>query len=302
MPSFAGHIGRITTPAIRPDSSSTPIRSRTKTGKAKRAIRANNRFARQLGWLEYFDDIVRVLGFSTYSPGPTEFARAVAKWQRDNNLRPDGIIGPTTWARLSSLVPAAHVSPAQLRNNIVQIANTQWETWGRGSTKETNPRILATLQDYWRFGVGRRFAKEELASKAFQSERPWSAAFVSWVVKKAGGGPAFRYSGAHANYIHAAKQNRLASSSNPFKAYRITEIRPRPGDIVAKARAGSGATYDNIRPGFKTHGDIVTEVGPKWIKAIGGNVSDSVRRKTLRTDENGNLNHPGYFVIIRVGP
>jgi hypothetical protein len=120
-------------------------------------------------------------------------------------------------------------------------------------------------------------------------------------MKKAGAGNTFRYAAAHASYIVAAKRNRLANNSNPFKAYRVTEVAPRVGDLVCKSRAGSGATYDTIRPGMKTHCDIVTEVRPGSIVTIGGNVANSVSTTTVPTDAAGRITRPGYFAVIRVG-
>jgi hypothetical protein len=72
------------------------------------------------------------------------------------------------------------------------------------------------------------------------------------------------------------------------------------GDLICKSRAGSGATYDNIRPGMTTHCDIVTEVRPGTIAAVGGNVSNSVAQSNVRTDSGGRIIAPNYFAVIRV--
>jgi hypothetical protein len=65
-------------------------------------------------------------------------------------------------------------------------------------------------------------------------------------------------------------------------------------------RAGSGATYDNVRSPIKTHCDIVTEVRPRSVVTVGGNVSDSVAQKILPTDPNGRIVGPDYFAVIRI--
>jgi hypothetical protein len=113
-------------------------------------------------------------------------------------------------------------------------------------------------------------------------------------------GTAFNYSGAHAAYISAAKQNRLAGNDNPFRAYRISEKRPQKGDLVCKRRAGSGATYDNIRVGHKTHCDIVTEVKPGQLTSIGGNVGNSVKATLVPTDSGGYISDPRYFAVVTI--
>jgi len=156
--------------------------------------------------------------------------------------------------------------------------------------------MRAKLQDYWRTGTGSERHEIDWPSKV-----PWSAAFISWVMRKAGAGRAFPYSAQHAIYISAAKKNRLENNNNPFKAYRTTEVTPRVGDIVCKSRAGSQATYDNIKPGMKTHCDIVIEVRPNAVVTIGGNVSNSVSRTVVRANSQGQIIDPLYFAVIRVG-
>ena len=141
----------------------------------------------------------------------------------------------------------------------------------------------------------------DLRRANFQSSHPWSAAFISWVMRRAGVGRQFRSSGAHAVYISWAKKNRLRRSSNPFKAYRISEVSPVVGDLVCRSRAGSRATYDNIRPGLKTHCDIVVGKGYRRIYTIGGNVSNSVSITAVPVNERGRITHSSYFAVIRYG-
>jgi peptidoglycan hydrolase-like protein with peptidoglycan-binding domain len=197
-------------------------------------------------------------------------------------------------------VGAAPFDSQTFRQRIVRIANQELARWGRGAIKETDPRILQTLQDYWKTGTGNNYSDAQLSDPKFQNDHPWSAAFISWVMRTAGAGNAFKYSSAHSTYTRWAKDNRVDDKANAFKAYRISEVAPQVGDIVCKRRAGSGATYDNIRPGMKTHCDIVTEVRPGRLVTIGGNVSNSVAQTTPRTDTRGFLSDPNYFAVIRV--
>jgi peptidoglycan hydrolase-like protein with peptidoglycan-binding domain len=207
---------------------------------------------------------------------------------------------PSRPAAPPTAAPAPFDSEA-FRQRIVRIANQELARWGRGRIKETDPRIRRVLQDYWKTGTGADYSDAQLGDSSFQTDHPWSAAFISWVMKTAGAGPAFKYSSAHSTYTRWAKDNRVGNADNPFKAYRTTEIVPQVGDIICRSRAGSGANYDNIRPGMKTHCDIVTEVRPGGLIAIGGNVANSVSQKTLRTDAGGRLADPNYFAVIRVG-
>jgi peptidoglycan hydrolase-like protein with peptidoglycan-binding domain len=192
-------------------------------------------------------------------------------------------------------------APSTLPQQAVQIARGEFARWKNGKMQETDPQAVPILQGYWKTGPGINYSTAQLASKTFQASHPWSAAFISWVMRKAGAAKDFRYSASHSNYIVAAKNNRLANNSNPFKAYRISEAAPEVGDLVCKSRAGSGATYDTIRSGMTTHCDIVTDVKPGSIAVIGGNVSQSVARKTVPTDSSGRITVRDYFAVIRVG-
>jgi hypothetical protein len=243
----------------------------------------------------------------------------VQAFQRSRGLTADGVVGPRTEAALlaagaprppavSASAPRAAASPARacpapaatqsgatLRGNIVRIAKQEWNRWNKGTIKEGDPALRPVLLDYWVTGTGRR-----LNQPGWWSAHPWSAAFISWVMCKSGAGAAFAYSAAHAVYIARAKQNRLANAANPFKAYRVTEVKPRPGDLVCRSRAGSGATYDTIRPGMLTHCDVVTDIQSGRLLTIGGNVKQSVSQTQVSTNAAGFVTKPGYFAVIRV--
>jgi hypothetical protein len=244
---------------------------------------------------------------------------ALRSFQQRAGLNADGKVGPLTERALvaagapqpsasppppsspsapstSAQPPAVAPNIDTLRGNIVRFASQEWNRWNKGAIKEDNPQIRPVLVDYWATG-----AKTRLSEPGWWSKYPWSAAFISWVMNKSGAGGAFPYAAGHAVYISRTKQNRLANSNNPFKAYRITEVQPRIGDLVCRSRAGSGATYDNIRPGMTTHCDIVTAVQPGSLTSIGGNVKNSVSMTKVPTNASGFVSKPGYFAVIRLG-
>ena len=241
--------------------------------------------------------------------------RALRRFQKSVGLRRTGRLTKRTYRALMSSTQkrrAPDRSPSKsvqlvaananaVKQNAIRIANDQWNIWNLNGKKwERNRSVGRLLQDYWKTGARRNFSLRDLRRISFQEDHPWSAAFISWVMKKAGAGKAFRYSGAHAAYIKAAKENRLAGNSNPFKAYRISEIKPRVGDLVCKSRARSGANYDNIRVGHKTHCDIVTSVKPGKLITIGGNVGNSVSKTPVRINSSGYISQPEYFAVIRI--
>lgn len=248
---------------------------------------------------------------------------AVRRFQRDRGLPEDGIVGPDTERALAEarrgpaapsdsapspaeeigLAPAPTASPVPqptLRDNIVRVAKGELQRWGNGSLREKDPRAGPILRDYWARGTDNSFAESQFADSAFQNTHPWSAAFISWVMQQAGAGSLFKRSPAHSVYISWAKENRRNNNANPFKAYRITELAPRVGDLVCQGRSGSSPTYDNIAPGMNTHCDIVTAVQPGNLSVVGGNVSDSVKQRSVRTDARGFIASPAYFAVIRL--
>jgi hypothetical protein len=194
------------------------------------------------------------------------------------------------------------IDSAAFRRRVVQIAMDELAKWGDGSVKEAEPRIAGILQKYWKTGLGVSVSKAQLADPAFEAAHPWSGAFISYVMRTAGAGRLFKYSGYHSTYTRAAIDNRLANNANPFKAYRISEVAPQLGDIVVKSRGPVVSTYDNVKSGVQGHGDIVTEVRPGSIVVVGGNVANSVKRSVIKTDAAGRIiAAPPYYAVIRVG-
>ena len=134
------------------------------------------------------------------------------------------------------------------------------------------------------------------------NDAPWSAAFISWVVKTAAAraegtrhaGLRFPYNAAHTEY---ANRIRREPSNFPFE---LLDPNPNgssrdwvPGDIVVKNRNGNNLYFNTpVWRGF-SHGDVVLEdrLGEGG-KVVGGNLSDAVKEDTI-------TNTADYFVIIR---
>jgi hypothetical protein len=201
----------------------------------------------------------------------------------------------------------------RVKRELVRIANDEYvNTWNRGARVETDPAMHPIIRRYWSEGVYEGIQQPPVNIPA----TAWSAAFIAWVVNEAGGGDRFGKFGlesqyraqhrpsAHRFYLEAAKHNQNNALPNPFWSFRIDKVKPEVGDIVIKSRSGSGATYENFE-GADTHGDIVVEVRRNQIVVIGGNVSQSVSRKTFALDANGFIQSTGggnddHFAIVRI--
>lgn len=147
------------------------------------------------------------------------------------------------------------------------------------------------IGDYWK-SIGLNFDGDD-------RDVPWSAAFISFAHRMAGAGEQFKAGPAHASYIRdsimAKKEGRTDAA---YLGHRSSERAPQVGDLIGRARQG-GVNYDNQPTSYKSHTDLVVEVGPGFVKMIGGNVADSVTLTTLGTDSKGFLNNQSrYFVVM----
>ncbi|MBV8191223.1 MAG: DUF2272 domain-containing protein [Alphaproteobacteria bacterium] len=119
---------------------------------------------------------------------------------------------------------------------------------------------------------------------------PWSAAFISWVMRTAGAGDRFRYSTQHSVYIFQGIRDFLQKrAAAGYWTVRLAAAAPQVGDLVCWARE-DGVDYDHQKGGnYKGHADLVVEVMADSVTVVGGNVGDSVTKRPLRRDGAGFL-------------
>lgn len=187
---------------------------------------------------------------------------------------------------------------------IVTIAKEEWEYFGKQEydltgkkTKvgrnETDEGYWQRVGMYWRDGTGKNLTGKN-------DDYPWSAAFISYVVRKAGAAQKFKYSTQHSVYIRTAiKAREQSNKTYGFWGYRLNERAPEIGDIICYSRE-AGISYDTQSASYKSHCDIVVEKSTTNIKVIGGNVGNSVSVKNLKIKSNGQLadsNHEWFAVL-----
>ncbi len=201
--------------------------------------------------------------------------------------------------------PAWADSPVE---NALRIARQEWERFGQQTIDKTNTIVKKGGQesedpywervgDYWK-AVG----FPNLTGK--DTQEPWSAAFISWVMKEAGWGERFSYSEWHATYIrNSIIARRKGDKSFAYWGYRLSERAPQVGDLVGYARQG-GITYDYQPLVYSSHTDLVVAVRANEIDVIGGNVKDSVSLKTVATDDQGRIvdKNQRWFVVMAPNP
>ena len=145
----------------------------------------------------------------------------------------------------------------------------------------------------------------EAALRAAVIDTPWSAAFVSYVIRQAGvAANAFLFSNAHRTYIYdaiatSAAELTHAAGNRIYRACPVTTTRPRVGDLIchqrvpALADASEEAVRERIRAELvgnpdarsvrRTHCDVVAHIDPRAHKMyiISGNVYHAVSARKL---------------------
>lgn len=130
--------------------------------------------------------------------------------------------------------------------------------------------------------------------RSFVVDKAWSAAFVSWVMRKAGL-PGFRYSASHIDYVRQAYRDPALS---PYLVQAPQAAKPVPGDMLCYVRMDSRifgfsqlATLLSLpdASGLAMHCDIVVgnDHATAWL--VGGNVQQAVTLRMLPLDARGYL-------------
>jgi len=202
-----------------------------------------------------------------------------------------GVLGLTAMA----FAFAKRKSISAFVNNLQNTAIKELDFWKKGSLKEGDKSMMDRLRAYWKEGGGVNWSDQKMKDEA------WSAAFISYIMKKSGAGSDFKYSTSHSTYITDAVKNRKENNSNPFKAYRPEEVKLEIGDLVGYPRQ-SGVTYDT-KGAYKAHTDIVIGIKNGIAETIGGNIADSVSITKVPLTLDGKIDKSkarnNYFVVIK---
>lgn len=206
------------------------------------------------------------------------------------------------------------VSLPSLRERLRHIALQEWTLWGRGRWQvqtntverpagtelraEHEPAYVARVLHYWySFKGGRDFAAERTLFKD-GSLLPWSAAFISYLMKTSGiGADQFPPNESHWAYIRA-----ILEAPNPrgFEALDASAQAPEEGDLICAPRETEPQRNKSFaqllrmsrkerEQGQPYHCDLVLNVTPQTVEALGGNVYESVMLSVVERDDRGLL-------------
>lgn len=211
-------------------------------------------------------------------PGPKQAA----------DLTPLGPCPPSSWK------PDAPPPTASRKTSMVLLAVGEWFRFGRqtmifsaGGTPRTEIHGVQEreapqrINDYWK-------SVDRPNLSGLDVEVPWSAAFISWDIESAGvPRDLFCPDARHTIYVERMVM-RTRRPGAVFIPHPIDKHAPRVGDLICASRDNGGTTLENLNRG-PGHCDIVVEVRPGEVHAIGGNVGDSVTRSVFPLDGRGFL-------------
>jgi len=193
---------------------------------------------------------------------------------------------PATWERVATFWRAVSESdPPALMTSVGRVVRAEAAPGAAGGSRA-------------------EVAVREALLRAAILDTPWSAAFISHLMKTAGFSRLeFEFSDRHADYVRAALATSEAEregrdATHAFRACDAARTRPRAGDLLCATRATSAGTvtFDALASemrarasgqGFPMHCDIVVradEGGDAKLDTIGGNVLNSVTLSRMTLD------------------
>jgi hypothetical protein len=184
--------------------------------------------------------------------------------------------------------PSLRMPAEAAREALVTEAVRQWERFKFGQGKETVDPFFKIVGEMW--------AAINLPHDG-RDDIPWSAAAISFMVRKAAAGHAgygqFKFAASHSKYVHDAIR-KAGQAGAPFHGFRLFEHKPQVGDLVARSREGA-ISFEQAAASdaFKSHTDIIVAVHADAVLAIGGNVSDSVSVARYAKTDSGHLSDAG---------
>jgi hypothetical protein len=193
---------------------------------------------------------------------------------------------------VSSWKPEAPPPASSTRTSMVLLAVGEWGRFGKQVITYSKDGPPRTEQ----LGIKERDAPQRIADYWASVDKvlsgvddvPWSAAFISWDIESAGvPRDLFCPDQRHTIYVERIVE-RAKKPGAAFVPHEPDAYAPRVGDLICMSREGSGTTLQNLNRGAG-HCDIVVDVQPGHVSAIGGNVGDSVSRSVFPLDVGGFL-------------
>jgi hypothetical protein len=202
-------------------------------------------------------------------------------------------------------------------DNVAAQCRTELARFNNGQGTETKDPFFKFVGEYWSFGLNNHNidGRTTFQDESGEPFRPaWSAAFISFIMRKSGAEDAFFYHEGHIHYVVKALRDAKNGVDAKFLGRDPTIHRPKVGDLINAGRgAARNVTFSTVlgKYGSKpvpkgnflpSHSDIVVSIDAanKKLKTIGGNVDvDTVGEKTWTLKADGTLSKgPSLICVI----
>jgi len=141
------------------------------------------------------------------------------------------------------------------------------------------------------------------ADTSYITTTPWSAAFISFIMKSSG--TQFPASGVHTTYAQ-----KIRDGFGDWAALDPKTTKIQVGDVVVQNRAGNRQRFTSTPWTGLSHGDVVVSISNGYIEAIGGNLGDTVKMVTYPVynstrgtiadrEKSGTLRADTFFAVLR---
>ena len=190
-----------------------------------------------------------------------------------------------------------------VKRTMISRALREWEYFGRQTVvlkgaEESIPHVgiwedddgghSGRINTYWR-------AVNKPDLNGMDCEKPWSAAFMSWVMQNSGV-PEGQFVRSSAHWVYLVGMIEAANMPGRwFVPRRVRDYSPKPGDLVCAYRGrsspasiGGYVSAWGLR-GSNAHCDLVVAKTGESLDVVGGNVRNSVSKTTLELDGHGRL-------------
>jgi hypothetical protein len=184
---------------------------------------------------------------------------------------------------------------------------TEFARFNNGKGKETKDPFAGFVGEFWSVGLNNHNIDGRTTFQDANGEpfRPaWSAAFISFIMRKSGAGDAFFFHEAHIHYVvKAIRDAKVSGTTAKFLGRNPKTQVPKVGDLINAGRGDAKTvTFANVLSKYgpkpvdqgnflPSHSDIVIAVDPakKTLTTIGGNVDNTVGKKTWDIKSDGTL-------------
>ncbi len=184
-------------------------------------------------------------------------------------------------------------------DRLVEIAGAEYKNFLFGTRHETHQDSRTRIREYWL-----SFLQLPPGENPPPVSEPWSAAFISFVVKQANLTKFFEFSGRHTTYLSDSKRAKLAGdATRAYWAVRLSERVLKVGDLVGAYRTGGVCgsavkTYDSLPGDFCSHCDLVVSIGNGKAITIGGNVGNTVKVTEVPLTSSGRAAEGGKRIAV----